>query len=71
MICLDAEAIRQEIREPEAGVPGHMVPVLLALPDEELNIAINEVANDHFWSAFDSTRSDAITWLLRRHEVAS
>lgn len=67
-ICLDAAAIRDELPERE-NLTDEQVAALTALPDEELETAIREVVGDAFWQFFDETRSNAIRWLLRRHDL--
>lgn len=67
-ICLDAEAVRAEVIE-RGTFTKEQVAALTALPDEELETAVREVVGDAFWQFFDETRSDAIRWLLRRHDL--
>lgn len=64
-IILDSESIRAEIAEsPEThDLSAEEVADISQLSDDELNVAIDQEANDSFWAAYDELRRSAIARL--------
>ena len=70
-INLDAASIRDEIKymaEAEWITPED-AKRLSNLSDDDLDIAIDNAADDSFWDAWDAVRRDAINELISEMEV--
>lgn len=65
-INLDAESVREEIRElaQDGSLDDEDVKYLESLSDYDINDAIHRVVGDSFWDVFDLVRSNAIDALL-------
>lgn len=67
-ISLNADAIRDEVADRGTFTDGQ-IAAFDNLPDDELESAIHEVVGDAFWEFFDETRSAAIRYIMRRHNL--
>lgn len=66
-INLDAHSVRSEVFERmkyDETVTPEQHAKFNAMSDERIENAIHGAIDDHFWNAYDSARSDAITALI-------
>lgn len=68
-IILGAESVRAELAEAPGShdLTEKQAEFIQQLPDDEIDRAIQDVADDHFWDAYDSVRRDAITRIVDEH----
>ena len=72
-IILDAEAVCEEVHDRHhydfaGGLTAEEYRYIISLPARQINRAIEQAADAHFWAAFDNLRSDVISALLAERE---
>lgn len=68
-INLNAESVKSEAQEriDVDQITPQQAQIIASLSDEVVEAAVNNAADDHFWSAYDNLRSEAIQALLSQH----